>query len=226
MGATPLSSSFSTTSLSNLFTGIEAQYMATALGPDHWYLIPLGVFTSSGKCHLTAALYTYLIMQPQHSTCESRQTLVRRLREALLKLTSIIGVARPLEAIIHLDRVIAPADRDYTFSRQDWKNDDSSHERGEAWLKKCYGENLDPIYDMFDSHRDFGWISSEITYGLYLSDHRILSGVETEIVVLSGMWTLGLPRMFGWHLRASRRIGIGYAECEILQQCVSHVCAA
>ena len=50
---------------------------------------------------------------------------------------------------------------------------------------------------MFDSHRDFGWISREITYGLYLSDHRILDGNETELVVLSGIMAQDLPRMTG-----------------------------
>lgn len=31
-----------------------------------------------------------------------------------------------------------------------------------------------------------GWLSIEITYGLYLSDHSILDAVDTELVVLSG----------------------------------------
>lgn len=220
MSSTTTPSERSSPSLHSLFARLQTDY-PTTLGLSHWYLITLSVFTSTNHHHLSASLYTYLICLPQYTTFPARQDLMKRLRETLVKLTSIIGVARPLETLIHLSAVTAPEDRDFSFSRQNWTNDAENHERGEGWLKKLYAENLDPLYQMFDSHKDFGWISSEITYGLYLSDHSILDDVETEVVVLSGMWCLGLPRMFGWHLRAARRIGITGEECEGIQRCVS-----
>jgi hypothetical protein len=221
MTSTSLSTNGIATSLHHLYTSIQSHYPST-LGSEQWYLLVLSVFTSTNHCHLSADLYSHLISLPQYATASTRQALMRRLRETLVKLTSIIGVARPLETLVHLSNVTAPEDQDFSFSRRDWKNDASNHERGEGWLKKLYAENLDPIYEMFASHKDFGWISSEITYGLYLSDHNILDGVETEVIVLSGMWSLGLPRMMGWHLRACRRIGTSEEECEGIQQCVSH----
>jgi hypothetical protein len=51
------------------------------------------------------------------------------------------------------------------------------------------------------------WLSVEITYGLYLSDHSILDAVDTELVVLGGIMMQDLPRETGWHLRGTRRIG-------------------
>jgi hypothetical protein len=107
-----------------------------------------------------------------------------------------------------------------TCSRQDWKCDAASHQRGTAWLQKLYGENLKSIDQMFNSHRDFGWISREITYGLYLSDHSILDGAESELVVLSGIMAQDLPKMVGWHLRAMRRVGLSMEDCEKVQSCV------
>lgn len=71
------------------------------------------------------------------------------------------------------------------------------------------------------AHKDFLWLSEEITYGLYLSDHSILGPVETEIVVLSGIMMQNLPRETGWHLRGTRRIGVRFEDVEKLQQCVS-----
>lgn len=65
------------------------------------------------------------------------------------------------------------------------------------------------------------WLSIEITYGLYLSDHTILDGVDTELVVLSGIMIQNLPRETGWHLRGTRRIGVSYDDVETIQQCVS-----
>jgi len=65
-----------------------------------------------------------------------------------------------------------------------------------------------------------GWLSIEITYGLYLSDHSILDGIETELVVLSGIMIQNLQRETGWHLRGTRRIGVSYEDVELIQQCV------
>ena len=65
------------------------------------------------------------------------------------------------------------------------------------------------------------WLSTEITYGLYLSDHTILDAVDTELVVLSGIMIQNLKRETGWHLRGTRRIGVSYDDVETIQQCVS-----
>jgi hypothetical protein len=65
-----------------------------------------------------------------------------------------------------------------------------------------------------------GWISSEITYGLYLSDHSILNGIETELVVLSGIMIQNLKSETAWHLRGSRRVGMSMEDVEMVQQCV------
>lgn len=64
----------------------------------------------------------------------------------------------------------------------------------------------------------------EITYGLYLSDHSILDGIDTELVVLSGIMIQNLRRETGWHLRGTRRIGVSFDDVEKIQQCVSVGC--
>jgi hypothetical protein len=65
------------------------------------------------------------------------------------------------------------------------------------------------------------WISKNISYGLYLSDHSILTDVETELTVLGGIMIQNLPRETGWHLRGTRRIGVSKEDVETIQQCVS-----
>jgi hypothetical protein len=65
------------------------------------------------------------------------------------------------------------------------------------------------------------WVSKNITYGLYLSDHSILDDVDTELVVLSGIMIQNLPRETAWHLRGTRRIGVSREDVETIQQCVS-----
>ena len=70
------------------------------------------------------------------------------------------------------------------------------------------------------THTPSAWASRHITYGLFLSDQRILSDVETEITVLAGIMMQNLPRETAWHLRGTRRIGIRMEDTETLQQCV------
>jgi hypothetical protein len=62
-------------------------------------------------------LYTYLINKPEFTTPESRQALVRRLREGLVKNISIQGVCKPIEALFSVVEVERPEDKDYSFSR-------------------------------------------------------------------------------------------------------------
>lgn len=66
-----------------------------------------------------------------------------------------------------------------------------------------------------------GWLSIEITYGLYLSDHTILDKVDTQLVVLSGIMIQNLALETGWHLRGTRRIGVSHDDVETIQQIVS-----
>lgn len=58
-----------------------------------------------------------MISLQEYSTSEKRKALVKRLREALVKLVSVVGVPRPLEAIFSIAAVERDEDKDYSFSR-------------------------------------------------------------------------------------------------------------
>lgn len=52
---------------------------------------------------------------------------------------------------------------------------------------------------------------------------QILNGVETELVVLSGIMLQNLARETGWHLRGTRRIGVSRDDVELIQQQIEKV---
>jgi hypothetical protein len=166
-------------------------------------------------------LYNYLISKPQFSTPESRQALIRRLREALVKNVSIQGVCKPLEALFSISKVERPEDKDYSCSRENWQAGPENRKRGEKWLNTIYQSNLSTATDQFAAHKDFDFISREITYGFYLSDHSILTPLETELVTLAGIMIQNLPLETAWHLRGTRRVGVSMEDVEVVQQCVS-----
>ncbi|WEW56590.1 hypothetical protein PRK78_002037 [Emydomyces testavorans] len=208
-----------------LFQAIEKRFPSASLGEDRWYLIPLAALTGSGQPEFVIQLYTYLLSQPEYSTPASRRQLVRRLREALVKCVPIIGVCRPLEAIFGISKIEREEDKDYSFSREHWQSGPANHARGKAWLDRIYKHNILSIDDSFASHKDFGWVSSEITYGLYLSDHSIINDVETELVVLSGIMVQNLTSETHWHLRGTRRVGVSMEDVEKVHQCIELVAA-
>ncbi|KAF2627183.1 hypothetical protein BU25DRAFT_411246 [Macroventuria anomochaeta] len=209
--------------LATLFTTLEESFTRTNLGGKRWYLIVLAALVGGTEPEFTDQLYLHIISQPSYQSSEARQALVRRLREALVKLVSIVGVCKPLEAILAISKVERPENRDYTSTRQDWAADSANHQRGANWLKKIYAGNTEDTLALFDAHKDFRWISEEITYGLYLSDRQVLDDWDTEVIVLAGIMIQNLKLETKWHIRGALRVGISKEDVEALMQCVRKV---
>lgn len=207
------------TDVAEVFRSIEAKFTNTKLG-DRWYLLTLAALVGGTEPELADQLYLYIINKPDYQSSTSRQALVRRLREGLMKLISIIGVCKPIEAILAISKVERPEDRDFSFSRENWKNDSENHEKAMEWMRKIYTTNLDTTLDLFNAHRDFRWLSTEITYGLYLSDRQNLDDWDTELLVLVGIMIQNLRLETHWHIRGTRRIGVEKKDVEVIVGCV------
>ncbi|KAK6433987.1 hypothetical protein LTR95_009827 [Oleoguttula sp. CCFEE 5521] len=208
-----------------VFRSIEDHFPSGSLGNDKWYILALAAVTSGGQPEFAANLYGHLISRPDLTSTSARQALIRRLREALVKLVSVVGVPKPLEAVFCIAEVENEEDKDYSFSRETWSSGQANRVRGRQWLDQIYRANHAATQRTLAAHKDFEWLSEEITYGLYLSDHSILDGVDTELVVLSGIMMQNLRRETGWHLRGIRRIGVSQKDVERIHQCIELVAA-
>ncbi|KAJ4990522.1 hypothetical protein SVAN01_03969 [Stagonosporopsis vannaccii] len=206
-----------------LFTTLETSFTSTSLGPSRWYLAALAALVGGTEPEYADQLYLYLTSQQWCQTSAARQALVRRLREALVKLVSIVGVCKPLEAVLAVSRVERPHDRDYSSTRPGWTADDANHARGAAWLGSIYAGNTEDTLALFDAHKDFRWISEEITYGLYLSDRQVLDDWDTEVVVLAGIMVQNLRLETRWHVRGALRVGMGKGDVRAIMEAVRAV---
>jgi len=206
--------------LARVFETIETEFKKTSLGADRWYLVAIATLVAGPDPELSSQLYLYLVNQPQYSSTSARHALIKRLREALVKCVSIVGVCKPIEAIVAISKVEAAEDKEYTCTRKNWQADQANHDRGIGWLQRVYTHDAESTLELFNAHKDFAWISSEITYGLYLSDRQILDDVETELVVLPGIMTQNLKVETLWHIRGTRRIGVAKEDVEIIYDCV------
>ncbi|KUL92523.1 hypothetical protein ZTR_02634 [Talaromyces verruculosus] len=86
----------------------------TPLLGEKWYLLALSTIVAGAHPECADQLYRYLIAREEHSTPESRQSLIWRLREALFKSTILVGPPKTREAIMGISRSEHHQDKDYT----------------------------------------------------------------------------------------------------------------
>ena len=67
------------------------------------------------------------------------------------------------------------------------------------------------------------FISTEISYGLFLADHSILDLAESELVILPAIMCQNLPGPTLWHLRGCLRAGVSAVDTERIQQCIEMI---
>lgn len=158
--------------------------------------------------HLTKDLAT--ILPPK----ESKISLSLLLRDLLLKQVTLIGAPQVLMAMTPLaaaegePQIKAPQSE----LSEKWKDFSVQkiHDRGLDTIHTIYGQTLlhDRIFPMWGLHtRDIQFMELFTVYGLYLSDHTVLSAYETELVVFVTISCLGLgegPAL--WHLRGLGRL--------------------
>lgn len=212
-----------TPSVSKLLEEVEATFAHTSQLSERWYLIALSALAGGNDPVLCKDLYLYLISKPDFSEPNQRRALIRRIREGLIKCIAVVGVCKPIEAILAINEVERDEDKDDSITREGWQCDDANLKRGNDWMQKLYSKNMDETMGFFRDHRDFEWVSRHISYGLYLSDRQVLDDIDTEIVVLSSIMIQNLEKETHWHIRGSRRLGIPRVDVEAIHDSVSAI---
>jgi hypothetical protein len=67
------------------------------------------------------------------------------------------------------------------------------------------------------------YITADISYGLFISDHSIINLVESELVILPAIMCQNLPGPTLWHLRGCVRAGISAQDVEKIHQCIEMI---
>lgn len=88
-----------------------------------------------------------------------------------------------------------------------------------------YEDDFPRIMDRFRAHPDIEYISTNISYGYFLSDLSILDLIETELVVWPAIMCQNLAGPTLWHLRCCVRAGIAKEDVEKIQQCIEGIAA-
>ncbi|KAL9036642.1 MAG: hypothetical protein Q9214_006042, partial [Letrouitia sp. 1 TL-2023] len=168
---------------------------------------------------------------------DERKKVSLRLRDALMKEWTLVGIPLVVTAVASLAKAekelglegqlernlsekcsrVSPKSTDHL--RQTDTKIASYTPRGVSFLQTLYAQNLTPIFATWGSHRaDFEHLEKAVIYGLYLSDHTVLSAVESELVILTAIMCQGLAAPTTWHLRGMRRLGVSEEDVEEVQK--------
>ncbi|KAI0867482.1 hypothetical protein GGS24DRAFT_495295 [Hypoxylon argillaceum] len=210
--------------LCKLFEDAEANFPSRFRG-DGWYLTMIASLIGTGQQKLAGRLYEHLVAQSQYQTSAQRQALIRRMREAMVKCIILNGIPAVIEAALSISEVEKPEDQDHSCSREDWQIGPANTERAANTLKVLYHSEKGGVTQTLTAHQDIQWISRNVSYGLFLSDHRILNMQETELVVLAAIMTQNLRGPTYWHLRACLRVGMEPPEVEAIHRVIESVAA-
>lgn len=184
-------------------------------------------------------LYLNLVLDPSsESTNEGARHISTRLKDVFMKTWTITGIPSVITAVTSLAKAeqqnpnanpnptSVPSLSDQTQKSHYYplQLTPTLERQGHSFMLNIYQHNLNPIMSTWGSHQaDFEWLEKRIIYGLFLSDHKILTAVETEIVVLAAMMCQELKPPALWHVRGMRRLGISREGVQELLDCVKRM---
>ncbi|KAI9720180.1 MAG: hypothetical protein M1812_002998 [Candelaria pacifica] len=212
-----------TSDIRNLFQNVQTNF-PSSLRADGWYIAVTSALITLNHQAQIPELYLYLIGLEEFKTAEQRKRLSLRLRDVFMKVWTLVGIPKVIEAVVALAKVEAVGDVESEGTKDGVKLDKELERRGTESIGKIYRDNLQPIFNSFGSHaNDFEWLEKNIIYGLFLSDNSVLSDVETQLVTVPAMLCQGLKGPTMWHLRGTRRLGVSEEDVEGVQVAVEMV---
>ncbi|KAF2427238.1 hypothetical protein EJ08DRAFT_359917 [Tothia fuscella] len=194
--------------------------------------------------YIFAVIVERLRQQQETVSPKDTNALSAKLKDVLMKQWTLIGIPLVISAVPHLAKATTETHAFLEKERQAQSNtasytpdpvsippsmqqqEESSHytpktidttteSRGHAFMQQIYLHNLPRIMSTWGPHQaDFEWLEKRIIYGLFLSDHVVLTGLEAELVTLSSIMAQGLRLPSLWHVRGLMRLGIGEGDVE------------
>ncbi|KAK5193096.1 hypothetical protein LTR99_001752 [Exophiala xenobiotica] len=190
-----------------------------------WYIIVAAtLITADGGSHL-GELYQFVLNDlGSDSTLESRQNVSRRLRAVIAKAWTLVGMPRASDGLFALLRVEDPKDAAQDWDRAEFaRQPEKAIQRTQAWWQQVFGDEVAGINKSYETNPDFAWTVEFAVYGLYLADLSVLGPIENELVILASVMGQGAQNTTRFHLRGTRRIGVGAKDAVEIQRVIEMV---
>ncbi|GAA5840646.1 hypothetical protein JCM11251_004175 [Rhodosporidiobolus azoricus] len=178
-----------------------------------------------------------------------RRATVALIKESLVKSACLVGVPRPIEALLELRGEVDDDDWSNRFVRKELDEPGATIERrkeaGLAGIAKVYQRDIDGIFDRMHQAGldDLRLLSQSTTYGTFLTPFSPAAPSSSSptpdpflthpssprlfsLLTLSCLLPLRTAREIAWHLRGALRTGWTRDDVEALQRAVESVAEA
>jgi len=175
-----------------------------------WYLVSAAALAGAGAGSETLPLYRAAIAGLPSETAKLVQ---RRMKEAILKSTTFVGVPRALGATRAFYASLKDEEIDDHGPRYETYEDPEEQQRRAARGKEFFDilwtpEAAEGIRKTMKKHHpDLYLLNQKLVYEFWAADDRILSNVETELLAIGALITMNCPEQLIWHMKGAIRHG-------------------
>ncbi|KAJ8516366.1 hypothetical protein ONZ45_g6320 [Pleurotus djamor] len=208
---------------------LKSLYPATADSPvleNPWYLVAVVAFNAARHPEAVVSVYKVVLeelrVQSDDVDFEDHVTLVRRIKEALLKASVTDGIPRAVTTMLLLNSVV-PKDILETLSQTPVRDfsrpfsDLASH--GTQFLTEAFGEvEGAQAQDLINSSSPDSAMLTTVAYGLILGHGSVVSTLETTYILIAASILDEFPRQVSWFYLAAMRHGATIEETKAVRE--------
>ncbi|KAI1607836.1 hypothetical protein EDD36DRAFT_500442 [Exophiala viscosa] len=183
-----------------------------------WYLVSAAALAGAGAGSETLPVYRAAIAD---LPSDAAKLVQRRLKEAILKSTTFVGVPRALGATRDFYASLKDEEIDDYGPRYETYNDPEEQQRRATRGKKFFDvlwtpESAEGIrVAMKKHHPDLYLLNQKLIYEFWAADDRILSNVETELLAIGALITMNCPDQLIWHMKGAIRHGANEQQARL-----------
>ncbi|KAL8714942.1 MAG: hypothetical protein Q9220_001455 [cf. Caloplaca sp. 1 TL-2023] len=229
-------------SRSSISTLLPSLRLTPNLPSRSWYFIAGVTLSTLNKPDEVKEVFQYALKEDGDSA-ETRMSIARRMREALVKAAVIGGLPKSINAILALKKVTPGHLLDEPLGHSPTKRSIEVYDvpssrimqRGHAFFDQIYGKISKRVMGQMDRSgtEDLG-ILARLMYGYVLSNTNILSPAESSFVLLAGLipqdvrscnMKARMPSLKG-HLKGALNNGATQEEVQAVRDLVVRICEA
>ncbi|KEF61201.1 uncharacterized protein A1O9_02766 [Exophiala aquamarina CBS 119918] len=156
-----------------------------------WYILTTAVLLSYHKEKLIGELWTYVTSGLRDDDDEERMSVARRIREACLKSSTLVGFPRAINALFSLKSAIDSSNHSQLSSilatdrsLRSPLSSTEKYERGLSFFQDIYRQHTARVISAMDatSGGDLTHFAINCIYGELLSEHSVIGGLETGLL--------------------------------------------
>ncbi|KAK4499730.1 hypothetical protein PRZ48_007916 [Zasmidium cellare] len=202
------------------FQQLEAQFPNTVNGP--WFVYAGLVFQANDRMELIGSLWRYV--KSTTPKAEDQIVKARKLREALLKASVLVGFPKGINACTALRKALLAdspeieKELDKDSSLRQHLSRSEKDERGQAFFSKIYAQHTDRVLQNMSvaSGGDLSEFAISSVYGDLMAEESRLDAKETGLLEFLACYATGgsVWAQAKGHMYGSHNLGNGKAEIQ------------